>query len=228
MYIPSAFRVDDTSQLFDFIHANGFAVLVTALVTDQPPIATHLPLMLSERDGKPVLVGHFAKANPQWQLSDQRPVLAIFHGPHSFISAAWYGRQNAVPTWNYVAVHVTGTLRVISDRDRLFQIVKELTKKYEAPSDEVSSDAEPSDAGSSAESSAERTATKAWSLYSLDANFLESMLSGIVGFEIEIDRIEGSWKLNQHHDEERRQRVVNALRLRGSESEVSIADLMQA
>lgn len=222
MYIPSAFRVDNTSQLFDFIDANGFAVLVTAAVTDQPPMATHLPLIISERDGKPILVGHFAKANPQWQLSDQRPVLAIFHGPHSFISASWYGRQNAVPTWNYVAVHVTGTLRVINDRDRLFQIVTELTKKYEAPSDEVSSEAE-----SSAASSAERSATKAWSLDSLDANFLESMLSGIVGFEIEIDRIEGSWKLNQHHDEERRQRIINALKLRGSVDDLDIAALMR-
>ncbi len=111
MYIPSSFAERNVSKLHDFVTANSFATLVSA---NSPrsnnggePQASHLPL-LCDRTFGPLgqLVGHMATANPHWRQLDGEKVLAIFAGPHAYISPTWYETDNAVPTWNYVAVHV--------------------------------------------------------------------------------------------------------------------------
>ncbi len=206
MYIPAAFRVEDQQTIFGFIDSHGFATLVSSGANGS--VATHLPLMLERAGTVSTLVGHFAKGNPQPSMCDGQQVLAIFHGPHAFISAAWYGRQNVVPTWNYVAVHVSGTLRIVHDKRRLLAIIEALTNKYESfiVGDDV--DQQP------------------WALGSVDSEFLDRMLDGIVGFEIEVEKLEGCWKLNQHHDADRRNRVIAALQQSEDQNDREIAELM--
>ena len=143
-----------------------------------------------------------ARANSQWKDVDGTEALAIFHGPHAYISPAWYVDKNVVPTWNYVAVHVYGELRIVSDREALLQTLRDTVDKYE---------------GSSA---------APWSIDQPDESFLMKLLDSIVGFEIEISRLEGKWKLSQNHPPARRSRVIEALRQMPGEQQRQIADLM--
>ena len=168
-----------------------------------PDFASHLPLLL-EREPAPfgVLVGHMAGSNPQWQHADGKPVLAVFSGPHAYISPTWYEADHVVPTWNYLAIHATGVLRAIHGRDELMKIVSGSVAVYE------------------------RSMPQPWRLPS-SGDYLERMLRGIVGFRIEIARLEGKWKLSQNQPPERREKVVHALRQRGGHDEQAIAGLME-
>lgn len=199
MYVPSAFRVSDTGVLHEFIHKHGFAVLTT----DGPRglVATHLPLLLEpERGSLGTLTGHFAKANEQANDFDCE-ALVVFSGAHAYISPTWYATPNTVPTWNYVAVHAYGVLKPIEDRTRLAQILEVTVNKYEA------------------------SQPTPW-VFDASTDFHQKLLDAIIGFEIEITRLDGKWKLNQNHPEERRQRVIAALDNVGGENATEIARLM--
>jgi transcriptional regulator len=203
MYTPSAFAVSAETTLHDFIEAHSFATLVSS--DSEIPDASHLPLLLNRHVGvNGQLVGHFAKANPHWNNLDGRRVLAIFHGPHAYISPTWYAEQNVVPTWNYVAVHARGTLRLEPNRDRLLNIVRQSVEVYEA------------------------TMPTPWQLDSADPAFIDSLLDAIVGFTIDVEQLEGKWKLNQNHSAERRQKVIAALRTRSDSGSTQIADRIEA
>jgi transcriptional regulator len=171
MYIPKTFQVTDSEVLAAFIRAHSFATLVSAV--EGTPFATHLPLLLDE--GR--LLGHVARANPHWRAFDgQQEALAIFHGPHAYISPTWYTVAPAVPTWNYAAVHVYGIPRLI-EGEGLAAIVDRLVAAYEA--------AQPAP----------------WS-GELPAEYRAKLLQAIVGFELEIVRIEGKFKLGQGRSQE--------------------------
>ncbi|MCI0457772.1 MAG: FMN-binding negative transcriptional regulator [Gemmataceae bacterium] len=202
MYIPTAFNQPDRDTLHAFIEANSFALLCST-GEGGLPFASHLPLLL-ERSTAPlgVLVGHMARANPQWQQADGRPVLAVFSGPHTYISPSWYEAEGVVPTWNYVAVHVTGVLRAVHDRDALLRIVLDTVATYEG-----------------------RRPTP-WGVDG-SAAYLDRLLKAIVGFRIEITGLEGKWKLSQNHPPERREKVIRALREQGGEDSEEIAGLME-
>jgi transcriptional regulator len=202
MYVPAAFRQSDLATLHAFLRRHSFAVLCS---TDEggTPFASHLPLLFDER-AKPagVLVGHMARANPQWRHADGRPVLAVFAGPHAYVSPSWYEAEQVVPTWNYVAVHATGTFRAMHERDALLEIVRATVAVYEGPRPQPWQVGEPDE-------------------------YLERMLRGIVGFRIEIERLEGKWKLSQNRPAEQRERVRRALRDQGGADAEAIADLME-
>jgi transcriptional regulator len=202
VYIPTHFEQTDLAVLHDFIERNSFALLCST-GEDGCPFASHLPLLLERRPGPfGALIGHMARANPQWRHADGKAVLAVFSGPHAYVSPSWYEADNVVPTWNYVAVHATGILRAIHDRDALLKIVADSVEVYE------------------------RSLPAPWRL-PLSGDYLERMLRGIVGFRVEIARLEGKWKLSQNHPEERREKVVRGLRRRGGRDEEAIADLME-
>ncbi|MBT4867599.1 MAG: FMN-binding negative transcriptional regulator [Planctomycetaceae bacterium] len=201
MYIPKSFAETDQQKLHEFIGAHSFATLVSQSAAG--PCASHLPLLLDAEAGSHgMLIGHMARANPQWEQADGQSVLAIFHGPHAYISPTWYEAVNVVPTWNYVAVHVYGTLRLQIDRGRLLDIVRQSVEYYE------------------------NELPQSWSMDTAEPDFIDGLLDAIVGFEIDIDRIEGKWKLNQHHDETRRRKVIEGLRETGGEDQRQIAELM--
>jgi transcriptional regulator len=200
MYIPAAFAETDRTQLHTFIERNSFGLLVSQ--HDGLPFASHLPLLL-ERDAGPngCLLGHMARANPQWEQAGGLTVLAVFAGPHAYISPTWYEADQVVPTWNYVAVHVYGQLQIVADSQQVRQIVEKTVHVYEQPQ------------------------ARPW-LFAGSTAFAERLLAQIVGFRIPIERIEGKWKLNQNHPVERRRKVVRVLEGRSDENSQAVAALM--
>ena len=114
MYVPTAFAETDEGKLHEFMQAYSFGLLVSTHGGE--PFATHLPFLLDRNAGPHgTLVGHMARANPHWHDLEGQTVLAVFSGPHAYISPTWYESENVVPTWNYVAVHAYGICRLVND-----------------------------------------------------------------------------------------------------------------
>ena len=186
MYCPEAFVVSDPEQLQGFIQQYSFATLVNTV--DGRPFATHLPLLLDPNtSAQGALLGHMARANPQWQaFENDQEVLAIFQGPHTYISPSWYETTPAVPTWNYATVHVYGVPRIIEDSERLAALVDRLTTVYESGMPQPW----PGD---------------------IPMDFKQKLLKAIVGFVIEITRVEGKFKLGQNRPLTDQQAVAQRL-----------------
>jgi transcriptional regulator len=200
MYIPSPFAMNDEVKLFDFIEQHSFGMLVSQ--HGDEPFATHLPFLLRREEGsQSALLGHMARANPHWQVANEKPVLVVFAGPHAYISPSWYEAENVVPTWNYVAVHVYGMLKTIHEPEALTEILRASLATFEEPESPFKFD--PS------------------------SDFAIKLRQQIVGFRIDITRFEGKWKLNQNHPRERREKVIRALRKRTDADSLSIANLME-
>ncbi|MFC4767795.1 FMN-binding negative transcriptional regulator [Effusibacillus consociatus] len=199
MYIPKSFEVQDREKLVNFIKENSFGIMFAQL--NGQPFATHLPFLLDENSGdNGILSGHMAKANPHWKEIHNQRILVVFQGPHAYISPTWYGEPNTVPTWNYVAVHVYGKMVLIQDKDSLKEIIRDSVQFYEPSSSIVDR---------------------------LDEEFFDNLLNAVVGFRIEIDQIEGKWKLSQNHSEERQRRVTQALKKQEDPNSKQIANLME-
>src|SRR6266542_5687352 len=127
-----------------------------------------------------------ARANPHWREAAGQTALAVFSGPHAYISPTWYESEQVVPTWNYLAVHAYGRVEVVEDKGVLLEIVQRSVRVYE------------------------QAMPRPWS-FDPASTFVGRLLTQIVGFRIEVERIEGKFKLNQNHPAERRQKVVRAL-----------------
>ena len=199
MYVPASFAVTDRATLHDHMRRYSFATLVSTGADGL--VASHLPLLL-DADAGPLghLHGHMARANPQWRRVDGE-VLAIFAGPHAYVSPAWYEEEGTVPTWNYVAVHAYGTFHLVEEREGVLDVLRRSVQTYEGPR------------------------TDPWT-FDESAPHVEAFLKAIVAFRIELTRLEGKWKLNQNHPEPRRRRVVRALAARPDDDARAIADLM--
>ena len=201
MYIPTAFAETDLTKLHDFIEQNSFGLLVSQI--EGLPSATHLPFLLERTTGPHgALVGHMARANPQWREAGGQTALASFSGPHAYISPSWYEEEQVVPTWNYLAVHAYGRVEVIEDEGALLDIVERSVRVYE------------------------QAMPRPWS-FDPSSTFVKRLVTQIVGFRIKVQKIEGKWKLNQNHPVERRQKVVRALQQQGGENAQAIATVMQ-
>lgn len=202
MYIPSSFEITDLDQLHSFMERHSFATVVSQ--QGQGFEASHLPILLDRSHGAyGRLVGHMARANPQWREADEKRVLTIFNGPHAYISPTWYASANVVPTWNYVAIHANGVFRVTENADELRRLIERTVDFYEA--------GQPTP----------------WRMHSQNPAFIDQLLTGIVGFTIELDSLEGKWKLSQNHSIERRQRVIVQLEAHDDDDSRHIATLMQ-
>ncbi|MDB4698683.1 FMN-binding negative transcriptional regulator [Candidatus Latescibacteria bacterium] len=199
MYIPTSFREEDEEVLAEFIARHSFATLVGRV--DGAPYATHLPFVHEREQG--LLIGHIARANPQWRDLQGEEALIVFQGPHAYISPSYYAADFAVPTWNYAAVHVYGVSRVVEDQTRLAAIVEQLTERYEGGR------------------------AKPWHVDWNDERY-GKMLQAIVGIEVEITRVEGKFKLNQNRPEKDQLGVVVALTESADAEERALAGLMAA
>jgi len=200
MYVPKIFKNENQEEIEEFICQNSFGVLVS--LENGIPIATHIPIELEEREGKKVLCGHLARANGQWRSFDEnKEVLVIFTGPHAYISASWY-KGESVPTWNYIAVHVYGKIRIIEGQD-LWQSLKKLVDKYE------------------------KASANPVSLETMSEKMVENQMKAIVGFEIEITDIQAKYKLSQNRNAEDYQRVVEHLQQSPDPIARQVSELMK-
>ena len=209
MYTPEHFKESDLEELVEFVRSHPFGALITQDPEAAVPAITHVPFVaICQPDGGMTLQGHIARANPQGQLlASSLPSVAVFTGPHAYISPAWYTVSPAVPTWNYTAVHVTGPVRLLNLQESLSALA-ELTRVNE------------------------EYAQSGWSLDSLEPTYLEKMAHGTIGFELKAQRIEGKYKMSQNRSEADRQSVVLHLRQRpisdsGSQATAAWMERMQ-
>lgn len=181
MYIPKHFAIEERAQILDVIEREPFGILVSSV--EGKPFATHVPFIVLQ-DGPELTLGlHVAKANPHWKSLEGQNVLAIFHGPHAFVSAGWYANpQQTVPTWNYTAVHCTGRAR-LTDEQQIARILERLVRRFE-PS---------------------------WRVETADPQYIAHLSEAIVGIELSVDVIEGKFKDSPSSAPEDRKRVIAAL-----------------
>ena len=207
MYLPKAFEQHDPERLRHFIRSYPLGTLVTA--TPSGLDANHIPLLVAETAGAAAtLHGHIARANPLWREAvPDAAALVIFQGPDSFISPSWYPskRENArvVPTWNYAVVHVHGVLRFVDDPAWVRSHVEALTREHEGKRDPP------------------------WAVTDAPAEFVDKMVSAVVGIEISITRWYGKWKVSQNRSAADRVGVVEGLEREASASSVAMAALVK-
>lgn len=198
MYTPNHFELAQSSAL-DLVEQESFGLLIGPDLT-----LTHLPFLLNRTNR--TLFAHMARANPQWQaFGDQARVVAVFSGAHGYISPSWYESRMAVPTWNYEAVHVHGTVTVLDEatlRERLTGLVaaqeEGLTPPWAVPKDAEYQD------------------------------FYGKNLRAIVGFDIAIEQVEGKAKLSQNRPGPDRAKVIESLQSTTRASAHALAERMSA
>jgi transcriptional regulator len=203
VYLPPAFTETRTELLIEHIERYEFGLLVSHGGAGM--IASQIPFLALRRDGILYLQGHLARANPQGaDFAGDCEALAIFAGPHAYISPSWYEAGPAVPTWNYAAVHAYGTARRVADPDWLRGLLHRLTERHEA-----------------------REPAPPWRMDDLPEPYLKSMLGGIVGVEIRVNRLEGKFKLSQNRPAADRPRIIAALERRDDPDSRAVARLMR-
>ena len=207
MYRPDHFRVDDIAQMHALMRARPLAALVSAGPSGL--YATHLPVVLKAEGEFGAIECHLARANPHWKdLAEGGEAMMIFQGPEAYITPNWYASKaetgKVVPTWNYAVVQAYGTMRVMDDEAWLRTQIGDLTQLNEAA----------------------RTAP--WAVTDAPKAFVDAMVRGIIGLEIEIARIEGKWKVSQNRPEADREGVVEGLRAEADERADATAELVEA
>jgi len=208
MYQPPQFRENRKEIMHELMRSHPFATLIT--IKDGDICADHLPLLIhSEASQYGTIRGHIAKGNPLWcNESAGFNALAIFQGPQAYITPSWYPSKKVhgkvVPTWNYAVVHARGKLRFIDDRDWLAAHLIELTSRNE------------------------RHRAAPWKISDAPRDYVERLLRGIVGFELEITSLEGKWKVSQNKEAKDRKGVQNGLLLESNQDATAIAELVEA
>ena len=205
MYVPKLFHEGSWPEIRKVIEENSFATVISC--NAGLPTATHVPLRLVESEGGPAkLQGHMSRANPHWRIFEHEPPsLVIFAGPNAYVSPRWYDHVN-VPTWNYVAVHVYGKVRLVTDAGEMHELIKGLVDRYEGATD----------------------ADTRYTVEGLPADFLESQMKGIVGFEISVDEVQASFKLSQNRDEKNYENVIAELGKSADQEAQEVAQVMSS
>jgi transcriptional regulator len=199
MYTPPYNRMENRAEIVDLMRAHNFCLLVTGAGGELH--GTHLPCLVDERGDRMVIELHMAKANPQWQQFFDDEVLVVFSGPHAYVSPRWYARAPAVPTWNYAAVHAYGTVAVVDDRQAKHAAQRRLVAAHDPE----------------------------WlaEFDGLAQDYLDSMLSAIVVFEVVVMRLDARWKLSQNRGRQEQERVIDNLARSAAAGDQALAALMR-
>lgn len=193
MYNLPHFKEQDAEKVKAFMRAHPFALLTGADVQHRP-VATQVPLLVREQDGKLFLQGHIQRKTDHCKAFEQNQhALAIFSGPHAYISASWYSNPQAASTWNYMAVHARGQLRFLTDEE-LFQVLEATTLHFE------NNPASPA------------------LVSQMPKDYLGAMMKAIVAFEIEVTSLDHVFKLSQNRDQKDYERIIHELKAQGGES----------
>lgn len=204
VYIPHFNVLEDQAEIRRMVDAIGTAEIVT-VGPDGTPLATLLPILWSEDGG--TVIAHVARANEHWKhIEPGSRFLAIVAGPQAYVSPAWYASKaengRVVPTWNYTAVHLTGTITVHDDPEWVRHAVTELTERHEHPRD------------------------KPWAVTDAPGKYVAGQLKAIVGLQMTVDRVEAKAKLSQNRSVDDRKGVIAGLNAEGGPREMSVATLM--
>jgi transcriptional regulator len=198
LYIPKLYRAEDREKILEFLKQNNFPALVSK--NGEGLIATHLPVEIEAGDSdKLTIYGHMSRANPQWKNFGEQEVLLIFQGSHTYISPTWYDHVN-VPTWNYMMVHVYGKARVV-EGDELHSLLSRLVERHEAAS--------------------------SYRLESLPPDFVAKEIKGVIGFAVDVTRIDAGYKLSQNRDDANHANIVSELEKREDDASREVAKAMR-
>ena len=200
MYNIPYFKESDPEVVLQFLKDHSFATLIGC--HNNIPVATQLPLLIEQREGKLFLLGHFMRQTDHHKAFENNPeVLCVFTGPHAYVSASWYKQPQQASTWNYMTVHARGKM-TFTDEGKLRQILEQTTTHYEG---------------------AENTAG---GYHQLPTHYIDKLISAIVGFEIEVKSLENVFKLSQNRDVESYQAIIQQLQ-QGDANAQGIAAEMQ-
>jgi len=199
MYTPQIYKNENQEEIRAFLKENSFGILINQ--TKGKLCATHIPIELElNSEGKEILQGHISKVNPQAEgFAENDQVLAVFTGPHSYISSSWYDHEN-VPTWNYIAVHVYGKIKIV-DYETAVEQLKKLVDKYEVNSENPVR------------------------VEDLSAKTMREA-KGIFGFEIEIEEIQAAKKLSQNRDDLNYKNIISELEKTKNAQSIAVAKEM--
>ena len=198
MYAISYFKEKEKAEIIAFMKKNSFAIITG--MGQNFPVATQIPLEVEEKDGKLFLHGHIMKkTDHHLAFEKNNNVLVLFTGPHCYVSASWYNNAQTASTWNYMTVHAKGKI-IFTDDDGTYQAVKSITNKYEG------------------------TATKA-AFNNMPKEYVLPLIKAIVGFSIEIEKLENVFKLSQNKKHDEQLNIIIQLRARNSKyDDLQIAD----
>jgi transcriptional regulator len=199
MYIPKHFKEEDIVQIVAFMNQYPFALLISLM--DGKPFATHLPFVIEKSHDGILLQSHMALANPQWKQLEGQPVLIVFSEPHAYISPSLYEKKENVPTWNYIAVHVYCTATVIENKDKVEQLLHKTISTFEPAYLAQYND--------------------------LNSDYLMRMVKGIKAFSIEVNDVQGKFKLSQNKTIVEQKNIVDYLQKQNKNTSVSMAQYMK-
>ena len=189
MYDISYFKEKEKAEIIAFMKENSFAIITG--MGENFPVATQIPLEVEEKDGKLFLHGHIMKkTDHHLAFEKNNNVLVLFTGPHCYVSASWYNNAQTASTWNYMTVHAKGKI-IFTDDDGTYEAVKSITNKYEG------------------------TATKA-AFNNMPKEYVLPLIKAIVGFSIEIEKLENVFKLSQNKKYDEQLNIITQLRARNS------------
>ncbi|MDP2415034.1 FMN-binding negative transcriptional regulator [Daejeonella sp.] len=199
MHIPEFNRLTDRNEIVDFMKQFSFANIVSA--KDNLPVATPLPFLIKVKDEQIILTSHFAKANDHWKDIENNQVLIIFSEPHAYISPVNYDKDLNVPTWNYISVHAYGKGTLITESEKVAEILEATIENYEP------------------------TYRKQWDNF--PEEYKSKMSKGIVAFEIVVTDIKAKDKLSQNRSETEKLRIIETLSKSEDSNERQIATFMK-
>jgi len=186
MYSLPHFKAANEEEVFAFMRAHPFITLC-GVTADGKPVATHVPVLFDERDGKLFLQAHIMRRQEHSIAFEQNPnVLAIFSGAHTYVSASWYSKPNTAGTWNYQAVHVRGTLKFLDDAG-LHNLLVKLTDTFE------------------------NNPHSPALVKHMEDGYVTGLMKAIIAFDIEITGIDHVFKLSQNRDEKSYDNIMEHL-----------------
>lgn len=187
MYNLPHYKESDQQEIIQFMKDHPF-VFLTGMDADHKPVVTQVPVFIDKKEGRYFLTGHIMRnSDHHTAFTQNKNVLAVFTGPHTYVSATWYTNPYMGSTWNYMSVHAHGTIR-FGDNDELAAILKRLTLHYE-----------------------NYKADSSTVFDNLPAEYTERMMKGIVPFEIEINDLQHIFKLSQNRDEKSYDNIIEQL-----------------
>lgn len=201
MYNIPYFKASSDKEVVDFMHKHPFIILC-GVDGNNKPVATHVPVLFEERDDKLFLLAHIMRQQAHTNaFANSHNVLAIFYGPHTYVSASWYDNKQSASTWNYQAVHASGELKFVSE-ERLHEVLTKLTEKFEHNPHSPSL------------------------VQKMDKAYVEKMMQAIIAFEIEVVSVQHVFKLSQNRDEKSYENIVYHLSEQDAEAK-AVADTMK-